>query len=73
MSQIYFGRLLNKYEDLYVNMEMELKQIYYEDAVEEWLQANLVKRLNKLKKIVSDTNDQLLMAGFKLNDISFTK
>jgi hypothetical protein len=65
--------LLNKYEDLYVNLDMELKQIYYEDAVEEWLQANLTKRLNKLKTIVSDANEQLLMAGFKLNDVTFSK
>jgi hypothetical protein len=54
-------RLLFHVKELKTNLETEMKKIYYDSAIEEWIELNISPTLKKLEKIVRNADQQLIV------------
>ncbi len=59
----YFSnhRLLFHAKELKINLETEMKNIYYDSTIEEWIELNISPTLKKLEKIVRNADQQLVV------------
>jgi hypothetical protein len=54
-------RLLFHTKELKINLETEMKKIYYDSTIEEWIELNISPTLKKLEKIVRNADQQLVV------------
>lgn len=57
------SRLLANLEQLSESLSVALSEIFYADAVEEWVSVNITPMLTKMRRIIGEANEQLAVGG----------
>ena len=54
-------RLLFRIRDLKIKLETQMRQIFYDSTIEEWIETHVNPILKKLEKIVTNADQQLVI------------